>query len=344
MTVVRNTMKAIGFTESLAVTQNNSLIEFEADYPIMGPYDVIVKVSSVSINPADAKVRIRSAQETVLETPRVLGYDAVGTIVGVGERVSKFQLKDRVYYAGDVSRSGSNAEYQAVDSRVIAIAPRSFTDAEAASLPLISLTGWEALFDRLRISPTEQGKSILIIGGAGGVGSITTQIAKQLTNLTVITTASRPESIEWSKKMGADYVANHHDLIKSVRDLGFEHVDYIFNVADTIGHWDAMVELISPQGMICSIVEFDGGIDLTKLQGKSVGFFWELMFTRTLFNTSDIESQGSILQKVANLVDSGRIKNVVTEELSGFDVETLILAHEKIESGKTLGKIVINFK
>ncbi|ENG7517158.1 zinc-binding alcohol dehydrogenase family protein [Vibrio harveyi] len=336
-------MKAIGFNKSLPIEAPESLVLFDASYPEMQEYDVIVKVNAASINPADAKVRIRSAQESALTSPKVLGYDAVGTVVSIGEKVTGFNVDDRVYYAGDVTRMGSNAEFQAVDSRIIAKAPTSLTDEEAAVLPLTALTGWEALFDRLRVDPVEKNKSILIIGGAGGVGSITTQIAKQLTNLTVITTASRPESIEWSKKMGADYVADHHNLVETVRKFGIEHVDYIFNVADTVGHWDSMVELIAPQGMICSIVEFEGGVDLSKLQGKSAGFIWELMFTRSLFNTNDIDNQGKILQQVANLVDAGRIKSTLTGTLNGFDVNVFKQAHQKIESGKTIGKVAIKY-
>ncbi|HAS6207347.1 TPA: zinc-binding alcohol dehydrogenase family protein [Vibrio parahaemolyticus] len=343
MSIATKTMKAIGFTESLPVSDPQSLCLFDAEYPKAASHDVIVKINAVSMNPADAKIRIRAAKSTTLDTPKIAGYDAVGTIVDLGDEVKNFALGDRVYYAGDVTRQGSNAEYQAVDSRIIALAPNSLTDAEAAALPLTALTGWEALFDRLRINHTTKGKSLLIIGGAGGVGSITTQIAKQLTDLTVITTASRPETIEWSRQMGADYVANHHDLVSSVKALGFETVDYIFNTADTVGHWDSMAELIAPQGMISSIVEFDGGVDLSKLQGKSAGFVWELMFTRSLFNTADIEKQGEILQQIANLVDAGRIRTTLNETLSGFSAETFKIAHEKIESGTSIGKMSIVF-
>ncbi|MGY8871479.1 MAG: zinc-binding alcohol dehydrogenase family protein [Pseudomonadales bacterium] len=343
MSNVIRKMKAIGFTKSLPITDPQCLFIFDAAYPEGGPHDVVVKISAVSINPADAKIRIHSAEKTTLDTPKITGYDAVGTIVSIGDQVKGFTLNDRVYYAGDVTRQGSNAEYQAVDSRIIALAPKSLTDAAAAALPLTALTAWEAIFDRLHINPTIKGKTLLIIGGAGGVGSIATQIAKQLTNLTVITTASRPETIEWSKIMGADHVANHHDLVGSVKKLGFDTVDYIFNTADTAGHWDAMAELIAPQGMISSIVEVDGGVDLTKLQGKSVGFVWELMFTRSLFDTSDIEKQGEILQQIANLADAGRIQTTLKETLSGFSADTLVAAHEKIESGTTIGKISITF-
>ncbi|MCG9659792.1 zinc-binding alcohol dehydrogenase family protein [Vibrio mediterranei] len=335
-------MKAIGFSESKTIDEENSLYEFEMAMPEIGEFDLLVKVAAISVNPADAKIRVRSAVNKTLESPRVLGFDAVGEVVSVGSKVTSFTDGDRVYYAGDVTRPGTNAQYHAVDSRIVARAPKGLTDAEAAVVPLTALTGWEALFDRLRVDPSER-KTLLIIGGAGGVGSITTQIAKQLTNLTVIATASRPETEAWVKEMGADYVANHRNLVESVHDLGFETVDYIFNVADTVGHWDAMAELIAPQGMIGSIVEFDSGIDLSKLQGKSVGFVWELMFTRSIYKTQDMYKQGDILKQVANLIDSGRIQSTLTKEINGFNAESLKQGHRLMESGAMIGKLAINF-
>ncbi|MEZ8190396.1 zinc-binding alcohol dehydrogenase family protein [Vibrio sp. 1F279] len=339
---VPSKMKAIGFTQSFAITEQDSLFEFETSLPELKNNDLLVKVSATAINPADAKIRLRNAKDKTLEQPKVLGYDAVGEVVGKGTDVEGFELGDRVYYAGDVTRMGANAEYQAVDYRIAAKAPKSLSDEAAAVMPLATLTAWEALFDRLRVRPEEQ-KSILIIGGAGGVGSITIQLASQLTNLTVIATASRPETEQWVRDMGADHVVNHRNLVESVREQGIQHVDYIFNVADTKGHWESMVELIAPQGMISSIVEFDGGIDLSALQGKSVGFVWELMFTRSLFNTDDIQKQQDILFQAANLIDAGRIKSTLTTTLNGFSVETLKDAHQRIESSASIGKTAIKY-
>ncbi|SBT14920.1 zinc-binding alcohol dehydrogenase family protein [Vibrio celticus] len=339
---VPSKMKAIGFTQSLAITEQDSLFEFETSLPELKNNDLLVKVSATSINPADAKIRIRNAKDKTLEQPKVLGYDAVGEVVGKGADVEGFEVGDRVYYAGDVTRMGANAEYQAVDYRITAKAPKSLSDEAAAVMPLATLTAWEALFDRLRVRPEEK-KSILIIGGAGGVGSITIQLAKQLTNLNVIATASRPETEQWVRDMGADYVVNHRNLVESVREQGIQHVDYIFSVADTKGHWDAMVELIAPQGMISSIVEFDGGIDLSALQGKSAGFVWELMFTRSLFNTEDIQKQQDILFQAANLIDAGRIKTTLTTTLNGFSVDTIKDAHQRIESSASIGKTAIKY-
>lgn len=340
--LVPSKMKAIGFTQSLVITEEDSLFEFETTLPELKDNDLLVKVNATSINPADAKIRIRNAKDKTLEKPKVLGYDAVGEVVKKGHNVEGFEVGDRIYYAGDVTRMGANAEFQVVDFRIASHAPTSLSDEATAVMPLATLTAWEALFDRLRVRPDEK-KSILIIGGAGGVGSIAIQLAKQLTNLTVIATASRPETEQWVKKMGADYVVNHRSLIKSVRDQSIQHVDYIFNVADTKGHWDSMVELIAPQGMICSIVEFDGGVDLSALQGKSAGFIWELMFTRSLFNTDDIQKQQSILFQVANLIDAGRIQSTLMTTLNGFNVETLKDAHQRIESSASIGKIAIKY-
>ncbi|QIA64977.1 zinc-binding alcohol dehydrogenase family protein [Vibrio astriarenae] len=335
-------MKAIGFTRSLSIDEQESLFEFETSLPELRENDLLVKVSATSINPADAKIRASSAKDKTLDHPRVLGYDAVGEVAAIGANVEGFEVGDRVFYAGDVTRMGANAEYQAVDFRITSHAPKSLSDESAAVMPLATLTAWEALFDRLRVRPEER-KSILIIGGAGGVGSIATQLAKQLTNLTVIATASRPETEQWVRDMGADLVVNHRNLVESVREQGIQYVDYIFNVADTKGHWDSMVELIAPQGMISSIVEFEGGVDLSALQGKAAGFVWELMFTRSLFDTDDIQRQQDILFQAANLIDSGRIKSTLTTTLNGFNVNTLKEAHQRIESSASIGKTAVKY-
>ena len=336
-------MKAIGFKQSLPIDQPQSLIEFETDKPsVERDHDIVVNVHAVSVNPVDAKVRSRFAVDKELDQPIIPGYDAVGIVSEVGSSVSKVSVGDRVFYAGDFTRPGSNAEYQTVDSRIVASAPTSLTDCEAAALPLTALTAWEALFDRMRVDPTKPG-TLLIIGGAGGVGSIATQIAKQKTKLQVIATASRPETEAWVKKMGADHVANHHDLVASVRRLGIDNVDYIFNVADTVAHWDSTVELIAPQGTICSIVDFEGKVELGALIYKSVTFAWELMFTRPMHNTADIDRQHHILAEVAALYDDGRLITTLTKELKGFAVANQREAHRLIESGTTIGKIAIDY-
>lgn len=335
-------MKAIGFKTSHEINHEESLIEFETAKPKAKGFNIVVKVNAVSMNPVDTKVRANAAKDTALDEPKILGYDGIGIVDSIGENVTNFNIGDRVYYAGDVSKNGSNSEFQLIDSRIVAIAPTSLSDEEATVLPLTSLTAWEAMFDRMNISTTKN-KTILIIGGAGGVGSIATQIAKARTNLTVIATASREETITWSTHMGADYVVNHRDLVNSVKEAGFEIVDYIFNVANTEIHWDAMAELIAPQGRICSIVDTATPVDINKLKPKSASFIWEFMFTRPMLNTDDIEKQGEILTQIATLVDEGKIRTTLTKTINGFSVDSIKEAHKISESGKAIGKIAIKF-
>lgn len=335
-------MKAVGFTLSQPISAPSSLVDIEQDRPKIRSRDLIIAVSAVSVNPVDAKKREYAAKEELPE-PSVLGYDAVGRVVEVGSDVSMFQVGDRVYYSGDVTRQGTNAEFHAVDERIVAKAPETLSDVEAAVFPLVALTTWEAFFDRLKIDPNAENKSLLIIGGAGGVGSMATQIARQTTKLKVISTASRPETEAYVKEMGAHHVANHRDLIKSVRALGIDTVDYIFNVADTTGHWDAMVDLIAPQGGICCIVAAEGAVELSQLQSKSASFCWELMFTRAMHQTPDMVRQHEILTEVARLVDAGKLKTTLTKQLHGLSAETMKEAHRIIEEGKMLGKLGIKY-
>ena len=335
-------MKAIGIKTSHEITNQDSLVEFDIKKPKAEGFGIIVKVSAVSINPVDTKVRANTAKNIILDEPKILGYDAVGIIDSIGEKVTNLKVGHRVFYAGDVTKNGSNSQFQLVDSRIVALAPNSIKDDEAAVLPLTSLTAWEAMFDRMDIKQNEN-KTILIIGGAGGVGSIATQIAKVTTNLTVIATASREETASWCKSMGADYVVNHKDLVNEVKKAGFQTVDYIFNVADTKMHWDAMAELIAPQGKICSIVDTSENVDLNMIKAKSVTFIWEFMFTRAMFNTDDIEKQSEILTKIASLIDEQKIKTTLTKTIKGFSVENLKQAHKITEYGKNIGKIAITF-
>ena len=335
-------MKAIGFKTSYEIDHEDSLVEFEMQKPVAQGFDIVVKVNGVSMNPVDTKVRANSSKDIVLDEPKILGYDGIGIVESIGENVTAVKAGDRVFYAGDVTKNGSNSQFQLIDSRIVALAPKSLSDDEAVVLPLTSLTAWEALFDRLNVKK-DKNKTILIIGGAGGVGSIATQIIKQTTKLTVISTASREETINWCRDMGADYVVNHRDLINSVREVGFDTVDYILNFADTAMHWDSMVELIVPQGRICSIVDTTSNIDINKLKPKSVSFSWEFMFTRSMFNTEDIEEQGNILTQIAKLVDENKIKSTLTKTIEGFSVENIKEAHKISESGKAIGKIAITF-
>lgn len=337
-------MKAIGFKTSLPITEKESFIEFETPKPIPGERDLLVKISAVSVNPVDFKIRQNSAKDTVLETPKIIGWDAVGIVEAVGEKVSLFKVGDEVYYAGDITKQGSNAEYQVIDERIVGRKPKSLSINEAVVMPLTGLTAWEILFDRIRISPEkDKGKSILIIGGAGGVGSIAIQLAKKIAGLTVIATASRPETIAWCKQQGADFVVDHKDLVTSVREAGFENIDFIVDFVDTNAYWDLMVELIKPQGHIASITGSSDPVALNKLKNKSVSFSWELMYTRSMFETADMQEQHNILNKIADLLDNGTLKSTLNKTLIGLTANNFKKAHELLESGKTIGKIAIQF-
>lgn len=337
-------MKAIGFKTSLPIAEKDSFIAFETPKPIPGKRDLLIKISAVSVNPVDFKIRQNSAKDTVLETPKIIGWDAVGIVEAVGEDVRLFEVGDSVFYAGDITKQGSNAEYQIIDERIVGKKPTSLSIEEAAVIPLTGLTAWEILFDRIRINPEkDKGKSILIIGGAGGVGSIAIQLAKKIAGLTVIATASRPETIDWCKQQGADFVVDHKNLIASVREAGFEYVDFILDFVDTNAYWDTMVELIKPQGHIASITGSSDPVALNKLKNKSASFSWELMYTRSMFETDDMQEQHNILNKIADLLDDGTLKTTLNETLLGLTPENFKKAHELLESGKTIGKIAIKF-
>ncbi|MCL4162878.1 UNVERIFIED_CONTAM: hypothetical protein GTU68_025860, partial [Idotea baltica] len=239
-------MKAIGFKQSLPITENNSFIQFETEKPTPGGFDLLVKISAISVNPVDFKIRGNAAKDTILDTPKIIGWDAVGIVEAVGDKTSRFNVGDEVYYAGDITRSGSNAEYQLIDERIVGRKPKNLTESEAAAIPLTGLTAYEALFDRIRVNPeTDKGKTVLILAGAGGVGSIAIQLAKKLGNLTVIATASREDSAQWCKDMGADYVINHYNDIKEeLAKIGHPEVNYILDFVDLEGYWETAAEII----------------------------------------------------------------------------------------------------
>jgi NADPH:quinone reductase len=336
-------MKAIGFKTSLPISAEESFIEFETAVPQPSGRDILVKINAISVNPVDYKIRQNSAKDTVLETPKVIGWDANGIVEAVGEAVTFFKPGDAVYYAGDLTRSGSNAEYQLIDERIVGLKPSTLSNAEAAAMPLTALTAWESLYDRIRISEQkDKGKSILIIGGAGGVGSIAIQLAK-ISGLKVITTASRTETKEWCLAMGADLVVDHKNLIEELHAGGYQEIDFILDFVDLNSYWDAIVELIKPQGHIVSITGSATPIALNKLKNKSVTFSWELMYTRSMYQTDDMEEQHHILNKLAELFDNGTLKTTLNTTLKGFTAENLKEAHRLLESGKTIGKVVIEY-
>jgi zinc-binding alcohol dehydrogenase family protein len=300
-----------------------------------------VQVSAISVNPVDTKVR--SPKNKVEENYRVLGWDAVGKVVAAGEQVELFKVGDEVYYAGDITRPGSNSQFQLIDERIVGRKPKSLSDAEAAALPLTGITAAEGLFERLELSNEKSsGKTLLIIGGAGGVGSIAIQLAKQIPGLKIIATTSRPESAEWCRSLGADIIVNHHqDFAAEIRSHGIEYVDYIFCLNTTARHWATMADLILPQGKICSIVEPEANLDLNLLKSKSASFTWEFMFTRSMYKTHDMIEQHHILNRIADLIDTQKIKTSLNKVLRPINASNLRAAHTEIETGKTIGKIVL---
>ncbi|MGC5327724.1 zinc-binding alcohol dehydrogenase family protein [Brevibacillus sp. SYSU BS000544] len=332
-------MKAVGFTRTLSGQE--SLIDLEIEKPRPSGRDLLVKVRAISVNPADVKSRSNANKEN---KPKILGWDAAGIVEQIGPDCELFQPGDEVYYAGDVDRPGCNSEFHLVDERIVGKKPKSLSFAEAAAMPLTSLTAWEGLFHRLEISRKEEenrNKSILLIGSAGGVGSIATQLAK-LAGLTVIGTASREESSQWVKEHGADYMINHREaFVPQLKTLGFDAVDTIFCLNNTSLHWENMSEAIRPQGKICSIVPASQPVNLNLLFSKSVSFHWELMFTRAKFQTDDMLAQHLLLNEVADLVDNRKLKTTMTQRLEPINAANLQLAHEKVLAGDMIGKLVL---
>ena len=337
-------MKAIGLTRYLPIEDAASLVDFELEISKPLGRDLLVNIHAIAVNPIDTK--IRKPKEKVEEVPKILGWDAAGIVVDVGPEVSLFNVGDKVFYAGELNRNGSNAEYQLVDERLVGHMPQTLTMEQGAALPLTSVTAWECLFDRLGIAEDpakNQGKSILIIGGAGGVGSIAIQLAKKVAGLQVITTASRPETIQWVKELGADEVINHRqDLIPQMHALNIPLVDYILCNSNTDDYYQSMVQLIKPQGKMCALVDAEKPLNLTLLKAKSATFVWESMFTRSSFKTDDMIEQHHILERISRLIDDGTLKTTVNEIKKPINAENLRAAHAQLESGSTIGKIVIS--
>lgn len=330
--------------KAIAVDPNNPahFIEITTDQPTPGQYDLLVEVKAVSVNPVDTKVHA-GLQKNGLQQPPILGWDASGVVVAVGSGVSGFKPGDEVWYAGDITRPGSNSTYQLIDARIAAHKPNKLSWAEAAAIPLTALTAWEALFEHLNIQHAEAGKTLLIIGGAGGVGSLAISLAALRSQVKVIATASRPESIAWCQARGADLVVDYRDLQNNLAQAGIERVDYILCLNDTDAHWQSISNLIAPLGHICTIVENRQPLDQSALKTKSAALHWEFMFTRSMFTTPDIAQQGEILKQMAQLLDEGKLTTTLTETVTGLTVETLTAAHHKLLAGHMLGKLVITY-
>jgi len=333
-------MKAVGYQKSLPIEDSNSLIDFEAAKPEPKGRDIRVAVKAVSVNPVDTKVRKRAAPPA--GDYKILGFDAAGVVDAVGPDVTFFKPGDEVFYAGAITRQGTNAEFHLVDERIVGHKPKSLSFAEAAALPLTSLTAWELLFDRLGV---EQGRhedrSLLIVGGAGGVGSILIQLARKLTGLTVLATASRPESIQWCLDLGAHHVVDHSKPMKDqIEKLKVPPVAVIASLTATDKHFPALVDILAPQGAI-GLIDDPASLDALPLKGKAASLHWELMFTRSTFQTPDMIKQHEILESVSALIDKKELKTTLDRVFGKIDAANLKRAHAAIESGRSTGKIVL---
>jgi zinc-binding alcohol dehydrogenase family protein len=331
-----NTMRAVAATGSVPLDDERALVDVELPLPELCPHDLLVEVAAVSVNPVDLKTRRRRATDD----PRVvLGFDAAGVVAAVGSDVSLFAPGDEVYYAGVNNRPGTNADYHAVDERLVGRKPANLSMAEAAAMPLTTITAWESLFDRFRLDESSEG-TLLAIAAAGGVGSILTQLTRVRTGVTVIGTASRPETQDWVRRMGAQHVVDHHgDLVAAVRELAPGGVDRVFTPS-TAGRVPVFAELLRPFGEVVAIDE-DPDMDLRVLKAKSIAWHWESMFTRGVFETPDMAGQHELLDAAAALFESGALRTTLTREIAGLDAASLREAHAVVASGRSIGKVVV---
>ncbi|MBY6185686.1 zinc-binding alcohol dehydrogenase family protein [Marinobacter hydrocarbonoclasticus] len=334
-------MKAVGYHTSLPITDQDALLNLTLPMPAPGPKDLLVRVEAVSVNPVDTKIRTRV--QPAEGQAQVLGWDAAGIVEAVGAKVDGFAAGDKVWYAGDVSRPGSNSEYQRVDARIASRRPTAIGAAEAAALPLTGLTAYELLFDRLGLDPEadHSNHSLLVIGAAGGVGSILVQLARQLTNIRIVATASRPETQAWVEELGAHHVVDHRgDLVSQITGLACPPVKYVASLNQTDAHLNAIAEVIAPQGKLC-LIDDPAEFTIIPFKRKSVSIHWEFMFTRALFQTEDILRQQAILTHIAAMVDAGQIITTVAEHFGTINADNLKRAHALLESQKARGKIVL---
>ncbi|MDV6315232.1 zinc-binding alcohol dehydrogenase family protein [Idiomarina sp. HP20-50] len=334
-------MRAVGYKESLPVEDSNSLLDITVDDPLPGPDDLLIKVKAIAVNPVDTKIRMRTAPES---GHKIIGWDAVGEVLSIGENVTHFTPGDRVWYAGDLTRPGCNAQRQVVDHRIVGKAPNNLDDNQAAALPLTSITAWELLFERLQIdkpSPHKK-RTLLVIGGAGGVGSILIQLAAQLTDATIIATASRAESQQWVKALGAHHVINHHeDLAAQLEGIGTDPVTDVACLTHSEQYFAQCMNLMAPQGRFGLIDDPSESIDITLMKQKSISLHWEFMFTRSLFTTADMVKQQELLNHIAKLVEKGQIRSTLGKTFGELTANNLREAHKAIESQKTIGKITL---
>jgi NADPH:quinone reductase len=332
-------MRAIGYQHTGSIDRLDALVDIVLADPVASAHDVLVAVKAVSVNPVDTKMRVRRAAKP--GEYEVLGYDAAGIVQAVGSDVTRFKVGDEVYYAGSVVRPGSNAQLQLVDERIISLKPQQLSFAQAAALPLTALTAWEALFDNMQVNQASKGgaRAIVIIGGAGGVGSIAIQLARQLTDLIVIASASRSETRAWVEKMGAHHVIDHRqNMAAQIAALNIGEPAFVLVTTHTNQHAEDIASFIAPQGKLSIIEDLD---NITHFKAKSISIHWEFMFTRSMFATPDMDMQGEILAKVAKLLDEGKLVSTLHTCLSPINAATLIQAHRQSESATTIGKVVI---
>ncbi|MEU5085080.1 MULTISPECIES: zinc-binding alcohol dehydrogenase family protein [Streptomyces] len=336
----QTTMRAVGYRKSLPVDDAESLIDVELPVPEPGPRDLLVKVEAVAVNPVDYKVRQHNDPGGGI---KVLGWDAAGTVVAVGEEVEWFGVGDEVYYAGALDRAGADSEYHTVDERIVALKPATLSFTEAAALPLTSLTAWEGLFEHLGLENggLNQDGALLITAAAGGVGSITAQLARALTSLTVIGTASRPETVEFAGRMGVRHIIDHREpLVPQIAEVAPSGLTHVFSTVNTVGNLGAYAEALRPFGRIVAIDDFDS-LPVGVLKPKSISYHWEFMFTRSMFRTADQDRQRHILTQVARLVDAGIITSTAVKDLGRINAANLREAHRVMESGTAIGKITL---
>ncbi len=334
-------MKAIAYTQSLPIDDPRSLQDIELPEPTPGPRDLLVEVRAISVNPVDTKIR-RNVQPEAGQ-PKVLGWDVAGVVRAVGAEVSLFKVGDEVFYAGALDRPGANSELHRVDERLVGHRPQSLDFAQSAALPLTAITAWELLFERLQIAEGEasRGQSLLIVGASGGVGSILTQLAARLTGLTVIGSASRPQTQEWVKSLGAHHVIDHSKpLAEELQRIGVGQVTHVASLTHTDQHLAQIVEALAPQGKL-ALIDDPESLDIRQLKRKSLSLHWEFMYTRSLFQTDDMIEQHKLLERVSGLLDSGVLRTTVGEHFGRIDAANLRRAHALLESNKSVGKIVL---
>lgn len=333
-------MKAIVYNAGKSLTDTDAFELQESTTPQASGRDILVAIQAIAVNPVDTKIR-QSLSDPSADN-RILGWDATGIVEAIGEDVTLFKPGNRVFYAGDVTRPGCYASHQLVDERIVGTCPETLDFTQAAAMPLTSITAWEALFDRMKITAErDAGKHILIIGAAGGLGSVAIQLAKQVAKLKVVATASRDESRDWCLSMGADHVINHREnLAEALQTNNIPAPDYIFCLADTDHYFPIMADLIAPQGTICAVVSSGKPYDMNLLKNKSAGFVWEFMFTRPMMQTNDMIQQNQLLNSLSKLLDSGVIRSTVNGEPQPISVDSIVQAHHQLETGQSIGKQV----